>query len=176
VDIDHEDFCESVSEVGIISVKTTFKHIYKPNHSMSLNFLTKVILGFRGKQVERSWRGFGNTNTESIDIYQAITYLISGNPNLKLSVNGQRDRTVRWMCIKLHREIKRKVEAFKKTKRVRDKLTQIENGKLRDKAYEKLVDSMREVIRVHPKASKTEILKAFAAAMKLEIVQDVMES
>jgi hypothetical protein len=176
VDIDHEDFCESVNEIDIISVKTTFKYIHKPNHSMDLNFLTKVVFEFRGEKIERSWRGFGNRNTESTDIYQAIIYLISGNSNLKLSTNGQRDKTVRWACVKLHREIKRKVEAFKKTKRVRNRLTQIENDKLRDRAYEKLVISMREVIRIHPKVSKTEMLKAFAEAMKLEIVQDVMES
>lgn len=176
MNIDHEEFHQSADKVRILSVKTTFKYIHKPNHSMNLNFLTKVILEFRGKQIERSWRGFGNTSTELIDIRQAIIYLISGNPNLKVSTNGPRDRTIRWISVKLYREIKRRVEAFKKTKKVRCRLTQIENEKLQDKAYEKLVISMREVIRVHPKASKTDILKAFAEATKLEIVQDVMES
>lgn len=176
MNIDSKEFHQSADKVRIISVKTTFKYTYKPNHSMSLNFLTKVVFEFEGKQIERSWRGFGNSNTEMTDVRQAIVYLISGNPNLKVSTNGPRDRTIRWASVKLHREIKKKVEAFKKTKKVRYRLSQIENEKLRDQAYEKLVISMREVIKVHPKASKTEILKAFAEAMKLEIVQDVMES
>jgi hypothetical protein len=176
VNIDSEEFHQSADKVRITSVRTTFKYIYKPNHSMNLNFLTKVIFEFKGKQVERSWRGFGNANIEMVDIRQAVIYLISGNPNLKVSTNGPRDRTIRWVSVKLYREIKKKVEAFKKTKKVRYRLSQIENEKLRDQAYEKLVVSMREVIKVHPKASKADILKAFAEAMKLEIVQDVMES
>lgn len=176
MNINDQGFNQSADKVEIISVRTTFKYVYKPNHSMSLNFLTKVVFGFEGKQVERSWRGFGNSNTEMSDIRQAIAYLISGNPNLKVSTNGPRDRTIRWASVKLYREIKKKVEAFKKTKKVIYRLTQIENEKLQNQAYEKLVVSMREVIRVHPKASRAEILKAFAEAMKLEIVQDVMES
>lgn len=176
MDTDHEELNRSADKIKIVSVRTTFKYVYEPNHFMNLNFLTKVIFEFEDKRIEGSWRGFGNTNTQIIDIRQIVTHLISGNPNLKISTSGPKDKIIRSVSVELYREIKRRVEAFKKTKKMKCRLTQIENEKLRDEAYKKLVASMREVVRVHPKASETDILKAFTEATKLEIVQDMMES